>query len=73
MWLSALLAFALILSVSVATPGPTVLLVMSNGSRYGLRHVMVGMLGAVTTDVSCSSRWSGSALACCSTRRRRRS
>jgi threonine/homoserine/homoserine lactone efflux protein len=51
MSLSALLAFALILSVGVATPGPTVLLAMSNGSRYGLRHAMVGMLGAVTADV----------------------
>ncbi|PFH13106.1 LysE family translocator [Burkholderia sp. JKS000303] len=51
MTISALLAFALILSVGVATPGPTVLLAMSNGSRYGLRHAMVGMLGAVTADV----------------------
>ncbi|MCA3782913.1 MAG: LysE family translocator [Burkholderia sp.] len=51
MSLSALFAFALILSVGVATPGPTVLLAMSNGSRYGLRHAMVGMLGAVTADV----------------------
>ncbi|KVH31022.1 amino acid transporter [Burkholderia cepacia] len=51
MSLSALLAFALILSVGVATPGPTVLLAMSNGSRYGLRHAVVGMLGAVTADV----------------------
>ncbi|CAB3773430.1 amino acid transporter [Burkholderia sp. MSh2] len=51
MSLSALLAFALILSVGVATPGPTVLLAMSNGSRYGLRHALVGMLGAVTADV----------------------
>ncbi|MGU7774998.1 LysE family translocator [Burkholderia sp. MR1-5-21] len=51
MTLAALIAFALIIGVGAATPGPTVLLALSNGSRYGLRHAAFGMAGAAVADV----------------------
>jgi threonine/homoserine/homoserine lactone efflux protein len=35
-----LLAFALVAFVGIATPGPTVLLALANGSRYGVSRVM---------------------------------
>lgn len=43
-------AFALVAAVAIATPGPTVLLALANGSRFGVRRAMFGMLGAVTSD-----------------------
>jgi threonine/homoserine/homoserine lactone efflux protein len=45
-----LLAFALVAFVAIATPGPTMLLALHNGSRLGVRAALAGMLGAVTSD-----------------------
>jgi threonine/homoserine/homoserine lactone efflux protein len=47
---STLLAFALVALIAIATPGPTVLLALANGSRFGLRRSVAGMLGAVASD-----------------------
>lgn len=44
-------AFALVAVVAIATPGPTVLLALANGSRFGVRRATFGMLGAVASDV----------------------
>lgn len=48
---STLLVFAAVALVAIATPGPTVLLALANGSRYGLRRSVPGMLGAVASDL----------------------
>ena len=45
-----LLAFTLVALIAIATPGPTVLLALANGSRFGLRRSVPGMLGAVASD-----------------------
>ncbi|MBA2673982.1 LysE family translocator [Ramlibacter sp.] len=45
-----LLLFSLVAFVSIATPGPTVLLALANGSRYGLRRSVPGMFGALVSD-----------------------
>jgi len=50
MSLSILLAFALVAAVAIATPGPTVLLAFTNGSRFGIRRALPGMAGAVLSD-----------------------
>lgn len=47
---STLLVFALVAFVAIATPGPTVLLALANGSRHGVRQSLPGMLGAVLSD-----------------------
>lgn len=44
-------AFALAAIVTIAIPGPTVLLALANGSRYGVRRATFGMLGAVASDI----------------------
>ena len=49
--LTTVLAFALAAAVAIAIPGPTVLLALANGSRYGVRRAMFGMLGAVASDI----------------------
>lgn len=46
-----LMVFSLVALVAIATPGPTVLLALTNGSRYGLRRSVPGMLGAVASDL----------------------
>jgi homoserine/homoserine lactone efflux protein len=46
-----LAAFALVAVVAIATPGPTVLLALANGSRFGVRRATYGMLGAVASDI----------------------
>lgn len=46
-----LLLFSVVALVAIATPGPTVLLALANGSRYGLRRSVPGMLGAVASDI----------------------
>lgn len=46
----ALLAFIAVSFVGIATPGPTVLLALANGSRYGVRRALPGMAGAVLSD-----------------------
>ncbi len=48
---TALLLFSVVDFVAIATPGPTVLLALTNGSRYGLRRSVPGMLGAVVSDL----------------------
>lgn len=45
-----LLLFILASAVAIVTPGPTVLLAMSNGSRHGVRTACWGMGGAVLAD-----------------------
>jgi len=45
-----LLAFALVAFIGIATPGPTVLLALTNGSRFGVRRSLIGMIGAVLSD-----------------------
>lgn len=45
-----LVVFSLVALVAIATPGPTVLLALANGSRYGVRRSLPGMLGAVASD-----------------------
>jgi threonine/homoserine/homoserine lactone efflux protein len=45
-----LLAFTAVALIAIATPGPTVLLALANGSRFGLRRSVPGMLGAVASD-----------------------
>ncbi|KVN94462.1 amino acid transporter [Burkholderia ubonensis] len=47
---STLLIFAAVAFVGIATPGPTVLLALTNGSRYGLRRAAYGFAGAVASD-----------------------
>ncbi|MCP4386174.1 MAG: LysE family translocator [Hyphomicrobiales bacterium] len=46
-----LLTFAFIVFVTVVTPGPTVLLALTNGSRFGMRRAGIGMLGAAVSDL----------------------
>ena len=50
MHLTTLLAFAAVSFIGIATPGPTVLLALTNGSRYGARRALPGMIGAVLSD-----------------------
>ena len=45
-----LLAFAVVAFVGIATPGPTVLLALANGSRFGVRRACFGMAGAMLSD-----------------------
>jgi threonine/homoserine/homoserine lactone efflux protein len=45
-----ILAFAAVAFVGIATPGPTVLLALTNGSRYGARRALPGMAGAMLSD-----------------------
>ena len=40
-----LLAFAAVAFIGIATPGPTVLLALSNGSRFGVRRAVAGCSG----------------------------
>jgi len=51
MTLATLLLFAVASGVTIATPGPTVLLAMSNGSHHGVRAAGWGMAGAVLADM----------------------
>lgn len=48
--MTSLFAFALLAFIGIVTPGPTVLLALTNGSRYGLRRASIGMAGAVVSD-----------------------
>jgi threonine/homoserine/homoserine lactone efflux protein len=49
--LTTLLLFTAVALVAIATPGPTVLLALANGSRFGVRRSLPGMLGAVLSDL----------------------
>lgn len=46
-----LILFMLTSAVAIATPGPTVLLALSNGARYGIRVALFGLLGAMLSDL----------------------
>ena len=48
---STLIAFSLVALVAIVTPGPTMLLALSNGTRLGFQRSLPGMLGAVVSDV----------------------
>ncbi|MES2957157.1 MAG: LysE family translocator [Pseudomonadota bacterium] len=48
---STLIAFSLVAMVAIVTPGPTMLLTLSNGTRLGFRRSLPGMLGAVVSDI----------------------
>ncbi|AZY47898.1 LysE family translocator [Bordetella avium] len=50
--LSTLVLFALASTVIIATPGPTVLLAMTNGARHGWRMAAWGMAGAILADLA---------------------
>ena len=45
-----LLVFAAVALIGIATPGPTVLLALTNGSRLGVKASLPGMVGAVLSD-----------------------
>lgn len=45
-----LLLFSLLAFVAIVTPGPTVMLALSNGSRFGVRASLPGMFGALLSD-----------------------
>ncbi|MDL2405555.1 LysE family translocator [Rhizobium calliandrae] len=47
---AALFAFIAVSFIGIATPGPTVLLALTNGSRFGVRGALAGMVGAVLSD-----------------------
>jgi threonine/homoserine/homoserine lactone efflux protein len=51
MSLTTVLLFSAVALVAIVTPGPTVLLALSNGSRHGLRLSCAGMAGAVASDL----------------------
>ena len=51
MSVTALVAFALIMSAGIITPGPTVLLALNNAARFGIRRASWGILGAAAADV----------------------
>jgi homoserine/homoserine lactone efflux protein len=49
---STLLALFIVTAfVAIATPGPTVLLALSNGARFGIGVALYGMLGAMLSDL----------------------
>lgn len=50
MTLATLLVFCAVALIAIITPGPTVLLALTNGSRHGVRRALPGMLGAVLSD-----------------------
>lgn len=61
-----LATFAFVALVTVGTPGPTVLLALTNGSRYGFRRAAAGILGAALSDlvlISCAALGLGALLA----------
>ena len=51
MSLTALMAFALIMSAGIVTPGPTVLLALNNAARFGIRKATWGIIGAAAADI----------------------
>jgi len=46
-----LVTFALVSVLGMAIPGPDVVLAITNGSRYGVRHAFFGMAGVVLSDL----------------------
>ena len=51
MTIPVLILFTLTSFVAIATPGPTVLLALSNGARFGTRVALFGLLGAMLSDL----------------------
>ncbi|HFG7809085.1 TPA: LysE family translocator [Salmonella enterica subsp. enterica serovar Java] len=51
MSLTALMAFALIMSAGIITPGPTVLLSLNNAAHFGIKRAVWGISGAAVADV----------------------
>jgi threonine/homoserine/homoserine lactone efflux protein len=51
MSLTALMAFALIMSAGIVTPGPTVLLALNNAAHFGIRRAIWGIIGAAAADI----------------------
>ena len=51
MELATLAAFALVATITIVIPGPTTLLSLANGSRFGHHRAMWGMFGAVASDL----------------------
>ena len=45
-----LIGLSAVFLLAAATPGPTVLLALSNGARWGLRAALPGMAGAALSD-----------------------
>lgn len=52
MELATITAFALVAAITIVIPGPTTLLSLANGSRFGHRRAVWGMYGAVASDVT---------------------
>ena len=46
-----LIGFVFVVFITVVTPGPTVLLALSNGSRFGIRDAGFGIAGAALSDI----------------------
>jgi threonine/homoserine/homoserine lactone efflux protein len=51
MSITVLMLFIVTSLVAIATPGPTVLLALSNGARFGTRVALFGLLGAMLSDL----------------------
>ncbi|MCU4118856.1 LysE family translocator [Variovorax sp. N23] len=51
MTLATALLFCIVALAAIATPGPTMLLALTNGSRHGVRRSLPGMAGAMCSDV----------------------
>ena len=45
-----ILAFAIVAFIGIATPGPTVLLALTNGSQFGVSRASFGVIGAMLSD-----------------------
>ena len=61
-----LITFAFVALVTVGTPGPTVLLALTNGSRYGVHRTRAGIMRAALSDVvlvTCAALGLGAVLA----------
>lgn len=52
MELATIAAFALVATITIVIPGPTTLLSLANGSRFGHRRAVWGMFGAVASDLA---------------------
>jgi len=50
MTLATALMFCVVALAAIATPGPTMLLALNNGSRLGVRRALPGMAGAMLSD-----------------------
>src|SRR5688500_7390277 len=51
MSITVIILFIVTSFVAIATPGPTVLLALSNGARFGTRVALFGLLGAMLSDL----------------------